>query len=128
MNSTFSQSKWPLLAGAFFVLPSTYFILSAWLHYVLGISLFWEVIAPLFDFPSNKNFGFNINMLIVFGPVLSILLNVRKVLSLQIVSNDEQFDVNASVNKYSGAWLIIIMAMFCLTATCIYLLSENCNC
>ena len=128
MNTTFSQAKWPVVAGALLVLPGFYFIVAAWLNYALGISLFWRVISPLFDLPSNKNFGFNINMLIVFAPVLSILLNLRKVLSLQIISTDTEFYINATLNKYSWGWLIISMAAFCLTAICIYLLGENCNC
>jgi hypothetical protein len=58
-----------LIAGAFLVIPTLYFIFSALLNYGLNIPGPWSLIGPIFEKPGNKQLGLNINMLILLGPV-----------------------------------------------------------
>ncbi|MCW3108171.1 MAG: hypothetical protein JWQ09_2677 [Segetibacter sp.] len=117
-----------LVSGAFLVLPSLYFIVSAWLNYGMGWPALWKVIEPVFDKPENKTFGFNINVLILFGPLVAILINLPQVVHLHFSKSDEEVYVYLSASRFKYSWLIIAAGTFCLGTLFFYLIAENCLC
>ncbi len=128
MKKVLINHPFALSAGFVLVFPALYFIVSAWLNYGLGFSPFWKVIEPIFEKPGNKQFGFNINLLIVFGPLLAILINLPQVMQLHLVAEPEELKVHFAFKKYSWSWIIIAAGTFCLAALFLYLFVENCNC
>lgn len=110
------------------VFPALYFIVSSWLNYGLGFSPFWKVIEPIFEKPENKQFGFNINLLILLGLLLAILVNLPQLMQLHLSTEPEELNVHLAIKKYSWSWMIVGAAIFCLAALFFYLVKENCNC
>lgn len=128
MKKVLINRPFVLLAGFALVFPALYFIVSAWLNYGLGFSPFWKVIEPIFEKPENKQFGFNINLLILMGPLLAILINLPQVMQLHLSTEPEELNVHLAFKKYSWSWMIIGASSFCLAALFFYLIAENCNC
>lgn len=128
MKKLFINRQVALSTGFFLVFPSLYFIVSAWFNYGLGFSPFWKVIEPIFEKPGNRQFGFNINMLILLGPLLAILVNLPQVMQVHLLSKQQEVNVHFAFKKYSWSWIIISAGVFCLAALFLYMLMENCNC
>lgn len=128
MKKLIINRPFAISTGFLLVFPAFYFIVSAWLNYGLGFSSLWKVIEPIFEKPGNKQLGFNINLLILFGPLLAILVNLPQVMQLHLASEPEELNVHFVFKKYSWSWIIIGAAGFCLAALFFYLLMENCNC
>ncbi len=128
MKKLFFNRPFALSAGFTLILPALCFMISASLNYGIGFSLFWKVIEPIFEKPENKQFGFNINLLILFGPLLAILINLPLVMQLYMSHTPEEVNVHFAFKKFSWSWIIIGAGTFCLAALFFYLLVENCNC
>jgi len=117
-----------LLAGWLLVIPSLYFILSALLNYEFGIPGLWSSIASVFEKPGNKQLGLNVNLLILFGPIGAILINLEQVMNIAFKKDASSFNFNIEVRRYSWNWIVIAAGLFCLAAIFLYLLGENCKC
>lgn len=128
MKKLLVNRPFALSTGFLLVFPALYFIVSAWLNYGLGFSMLWKVIEPVFEKPGNKQFGFNINLPILIGPLLAILVNLPQVMQLHSVAEPEELNVHLALKKYSWSCIIISVAAFCLAALFFYLIAENCNC
>ncbi len=117
-----------LLAGWLLVIPSLYFILSALLNYEFGIPGLWSSIESIFEKPENKHLGLNINLLILFGPLVAILINLTQVMNVAFKKDVSSFNFEVEIKRYSYNWIVIVAGLFCLAAIFLYLLGENCNC
>lgn len=110
------------------LLPACYFITSAILHYVFGISQGWQLIQPVFLHPENKSLGININLLIVFGPIASCIISLFQIMHLEISKEDEMLHIKTSFVTKSYYWVIIAVSLLVTGCILLYFLSENCNC
>jgi hypothetical protein len=121
----------PHLAGiiaASLVIPSLYFIISAFLNYGLGVSGPWSLIEPIFERPENKSLGLNINLLIIFGPIAACIISLFQVMQLDWRKEKEHVNINAAFLVRSYHWIIIAASLFCTASLLLYFLGENCNC
>jgi hypothetical protein len=114
-----------LITGLLLIFPTAYFIVSAWLNFSFGYPTFWTVIEPVFLNPANKKMGFNINLLILFGPAVAILINLRQVIQWKVSSSPEALHIQLQVKKYTWNWISIFTATFCLGTLALYLVAEN---
>jgi hypothetical protein len=128
MKKVHLNRQFAFSAGFMLVFPALYFIVSAWLNYGLGFSALWKIIEPIFEKPGNKQFAFIINLLILFGPLLAIFINLPLVMQLFMSRTPEEVNVHFAFKKYGWSWIIIGTGIFCLAALFFYLLVENCNC
>lgn len=110
------------------VLPTFYFLISAFLNYEVGISVLWKPTEVIFEMPSNKSFELNINLLILLGPILSSILSLIRILKWQIVNEAEHFHLAFSIKKYAWSWIPLAISVLCLGALFLYSIAENCNC
>ncbi len=117
-----------LLAGGLLVIPSLYFILSALLNYEFGIPGLWSSIESIFEKPGNKQLGLNINLLILFGPLVAILINLTQVMNVAFKKDVSSFNFEIELKKYSWNWMVIAAGLFCLGALFLYMVGENCKC
>ncbi len=117
-----------LLAGWLLVIPSLYFILSALLNYEFGIPGLWSSIESIFEKPGNKQLGLNVNLLILFGPLGAILINLEQVINIAFKKDASSFHFDIEVRSNSSNWIVIAAGLFCLAAIFLYLLEENCKC
>jgi hypothetical protein len=128
MKKAFLSEQLAGLIAAALVIPSLYFVISAFLNYGLGISGPWSVIEPIFNQPQNKSLGLNINLLIVFGPIAACLISLFQVLQLDWKLEKERLHIKASLFLKSYHWIIIGASLFCICSMLLYFLGENCNC
>ncbi|MBD0365492.1 MAG: hypothetical protein ICV53_05240 [Flavisolibacter sp.] len=115
--------------GLLLSLPTFYFILISVLKYVFNVPLLFDAIEPSMErWGAKEPPGFNINALILFGPLLAFLLNVTAVLRFQIHNSAHNWRMEWFVEKRWGNWLIIILSSLLLLTLFVYALGENCNC
>lgn len=75
-------------------IPCIVFIVAVWLNYALGLSPFRKVIEPIFEKRGNNQFGFNINLLILVGPMLSIPPQSSEGFAASFASGSEELNVD----------------------------------
>ena len=117
------------IASLLLALPTAYFIAISFLKYELAINSPFDTIAPFLERTGiRESLGWNINLLIVFGPVLAFLLLILQLLKMDWQFNKEQFDFHFTIRK---KWFPLLIAGFSLSLLAIlfiYLLGENCHC
>lgn len=117
--------RFTLIAGALLVFPALYFMVAAFLHYEMGVSTLWQPIDPIFENPANKHFGWNINLLILFGPVLALLLNFFSIVKIKWQNEKDQVHLSFSIRKHWVNILIAAVAALVLASIFAYLVAEN---
>ncbi len=124
-----SRSNWLTAAGLLLALPTAYFICISILKYELHIDEPFDVSQPLLErWGIKESLGWNINLVILFGPIICFLLSVFQVLKIKWEFNKEEFNFSFTVHKH---WFPILVAAFCtglLAILFFYLLGENCRC
>ena len=123
------KSNW-LTAGALLLaLPTGYFILAAMLKYELKIEGPFNAIQPsLESWGIKDSLGWNINLLILFGPVLAFLLTIFQVLKIEFHFTKEEFNLQFSLQKIWFPLLVVGFSAGLIAILFFYVLGENCNC
>jgi hypothetical protein len=110
-------------------LPTVYFIIIAVLKYELGIDRPFDAIAPMLESWGIKEaLGWNINLLILFGPLLAFFLTIFQILKIEWYFTKEEFRLNFALKKI---WFPLSLAMLSagvLLILFLYALGENCHC
>ncbi|NJO25861.1 MAG: hypothetical protein HC867_09060 [Bacteroidia bacterium] len=76
----------------------------------------------------KESIGWNINLLILGGPLLAVLLTIFQVLKIEWHFTEENFKLNLTV---VNRWFPILVGLFgagLLAILFFYLLGENCQC
>lgn len=120
--------KWAIALGALFVIPTAYFILISILN-DWGLPYLSEASQPFLQKLGIKDPpGFNINLLILIGPLIALALNLFVVLKIEWHNWREDFSINISIHKHWMNMLLIIIAGILLAVLFFYAIGENCNC
>ena len=129
MKSIISRSKLFWITGLFLSIPTFYFFLASILKYELNTPGLYDTISPaLQSMGLHENFGWNINLLILFGPVLALLLNVLSVIHIRFETTKEKFDCRLSINKSWKNLAVVFFSGLLLLFLFAFLFVENCNC
>lgn len=114
------------IASLLLALPTAYFLAISFLKYELAINFPFDTIAPFLERRGiRESLGWNINLLIVFGPVLAFLLIVLQLLKIDWQFNKEQFDFHFTFKKRWFSLLIAGFSVSLLAILTIYLIGEN---
>lgn len=109
-------------------LPAAYFMLSSFLKFELNINGPFDVVAPLLDrMGVRERLGWNINLLILLGPVAALGLTALQVLKIHWHFNRDEFLFHFSIKKKWFPLLVIAFSCTLLAILAIYLLGENCR-
>lgn len=123
------KSDWPAIAAFLLSLPSAYFIFIAVLKYELNINGPFDSAAPFLERVGiSEPLGFNINLLILFGPLAGFLLAMIAVLSIDWQFTPSLVKFHFTIHR---KWFALLTALFsgCLLAFLgIYFIGENCRC
>jgi hypothetical protein len=123
------KNNWITWAALLLALPTAYFICISILKYRLNINEPFDSSAPLLErWGIKESLGWNINLLILLGPIAGFLLAIFQVLIVKWQFTKEDFHFEFTVMK---RWFPILVAAFSislLTILFFYLLGENCNC
>ena len=122
------HSRLTWIAGSLLALPTGYLIFASLLKFTLGIpGLFDAIEAPLNRMGDNQSLGWNINLLILFGPVLAVLLNLASVLQVHYSINKDEIKISASIKKSPLNIAVAIIASALLACLFLYMIGENCR-
>ena len=128
MQTITSRRYWLSFAALLLVLPSAWFFCINLLNEA-GISGPYNLSQPFFEgLGIKESLGWNINLLILLGPVIALLLSLFQVLVVEWHFTKEQLRLNIILRK---KWLPIIVAglsLLLLATMFLYMLGENCNC
>ena len=120
------KSNWLNALAVCLLTPSVYFIVSSVLKYEFGIHGPFDSIYPFLESTGIKeDFGFNINLLILFGPVLALALAAWQVIRIELFNAKEEFHATITVRKIKFPLFIIFLSGLVLATLAIYLLVEN---
>ncbi len=128
MKTTTFKNNWLIAAALLLSLPTAYFILINVLNEFGSYGLYQATQPTLDSMGIKDGLGWNINLLILFGPVLAFLLTIFQVLKIELRITKEEFLLNLSVQK---RWLPLLVTAFSagvLIILFLYALGENCNC
>ena len=84
--------------------------------------------APLLEsLVANRSFGWNINLLIVGGPLIALLLNVSSILRFEWHMDKSLIDISLQIERRWTNLVIIGLGGLCMLVLFIYLAGENCR-
>ena len=125
MKTTTFKNDWITTAALLLSIPTAYFILVNILN-ERGISGPFESIQPFLERTGiSDGFGFNINLLIVFGPVLALLLTIFQVLKIEWRFTSDEFLLNFAVQKRWFPLLVVLFSIGLAAILVLYFLVEN---
>ena len=128
MQQTINR-KWAILLGILLAGPTAYFILISLLKYALGSPYLFDSAQPLLErLGIKESLGFNINLLILPGPLIAMILNLLAVLKIDWYNQQEMFTVKLSIQKHWWNMVLVIFSGLILVTLFIYALGENCRC
>ena len=114
------------IASLLLALPTAYFICISILKYELGIDQPFDAIAPFLERMGIKEtLGWNINLLILLGPVMAFLLTIFQVLKADWQFTREQFLFHFTIRKKWFPLLVAGFSVSLLAVLTIYLIGEN---
>jgi hypothetical protein len=129
MKTTSFKSDGLTVLALMLALPTAWFILIAVLKYGFGIDGPFDSLAPTLEsWGIKESLGWNINLLILFGPVLAFLLTIFQVLAVEFHLNKEEWRLHFTVQKKWFPLLVAAFSIGLLAILFIYMLGENCKC
>jgi hypothetical protein len=124
---TFKNNGITVIA-ALLVFPTAYFIVANLLNEI-GIPGPYNLIGSLVErFGGQEPLGWNINLLILCGPIVAILLTIFQFVKIEFHSSKEEFLLHFSVQKRWFPIVVTAVSVAVLASILFYMLGENCNC
>ena len=128
MRQTINR-KWAVSIGALLALPTAFFIFISVLKYALGLPFLFDSTQPLLErLGIKESLGFNINLLILFGPLIALFLNLFSVLHIEWLNEKEIFSFKVSIEKHWWNMVLVIFSALLLAVLFFYAIGENCHC
>jgi hypothetical protein len=126
METTNSHHKLLNAVALLLSLPTAYFITISVLKYGLSIEGPFDNATPFLERMGIKeNLGWNINLLILFGPLIAFLLTIFQVLKINWKFTREQFEFHFAIRKKWFPLMVAVLSGGLLLTLFIYLLGEN---
>lgn len=121
--------KWAIAFGALLGFPAAYFIMISILKYAFNISYLFDASQPFLERLGIKEaLGFNINLLILLGPLTALLINLFAVLTIGWQNDKDRFSIQFSIQKHWWNIMLVILSGILLAVLFVYALGENCRC
>ena len=126
-TGTLPQSNWLTTAGLILALPATYFIGANFLN-ELGISGPYNAIDSFIEqMGGQEPLGWNINLLILLGPIIALFISVFQVMSIEWNFTKEQFQFNIRIQRKGFPIFVALLSIGLLAILFVYLIAENYN-
>jgi hypothetical protein len=121
--------NWLSAAALLLALPTAYFVLIAVLKYIFNVDGPFDSLWPTLEqWGAKEPLGWNINLLILFGPVIALIIAATQVLKIRFQFNKEQFDFHIQIRKHWFALFVAVFSGGLLVLLFWYAAGENCNC
>ena len=124
-----TKQKWITWTALLLSLPTAYFFLINILKDQFGVSGPYDASDPILQkLGISESLGWNINLLILLGPVAALLLSIFQVLKIKWEFTKEQIEFHFAIRRRWFPLLVAAVSISLLAILCLYLLGENCNC
>ena len=124
-----TKQKWITWAALLLALPTAYFLFVNILNEAFGVRGPYDAIDPFLQRVGiRESLGWNINLLILLGPIAAFLLTIFQVLQIRWAFTKEHFEFHFSIRR---RWFALLTAAFSISLIAIlflYLVGENCKC
>jgi hypothetical protein len=128
MKTMIFKNRTLTIIAAMLALPTVYFITANLLN-EMGIPGPYNVIGSFVENTGGREpLGWNINLLILCGPIVAILLTVFQFVKIEFHSSKEEFLLHFSIMKRWFPIIVTVMSVAVLVLIFFYMLGENCNC
>jgi hypothetical protein len=115
-------------AGLALALPAAYFISISILKFGLGVDGPYDASEPLLvKMGLKQSLGWNINLLILFGPIAAFFLAIFQVLKFEWKFGREHFYFQFTIKKKLLPLLVVAFSVSVLAVLFIYIVGENCR-
>lgn len=126
MEQTRSHFKFLNAIALLFALPTAYFILISLLKYVFNMPGPFDSATPFLERMGIKeSIGWNINLLILFGPLIAFWITLFQVLKINFQFSKVQFDFHFTIRKKWFPLMVAILSGGLLVTLFLYLVGEN---
>lgn len=126
MEATTRRFTWLNVIALLLALPTAYFIFISVLKYALNVDGPFDSATPFLErMGIQESIGWNINLLILFGPLIAFIITILQVLHFRWQFSKEQFEFHFSIQK---KWFPLLLSVFSgglLLTLFIYLIGEN---
>ncbi|HMK26245.1 MAG TPA: hypothetical protein VK483_09470 [Chitinophagaceae bacterium] len=126
METNIRRYTWLNVLSLLLALPTAYFILISVLKYGLNVDGPYDNATPFLErMGIQEDLGWNINLLILFGPLIAFLLTIFQTLQINWKFSKEEFEFHFTIRK---KWFPLAVAVFSgglLLTLFIYLVGEN---
>jgi hypothetical protein len=127
-TETLSKSNWLTAGGLLLALPTGYFIFIALLKYGLGINAPFDSAQPFLErIGIKESMGWNVNLLIVFGPFIALFISLFQVLAVEWNFNKEKITLHFTFQKKWFPLVVAVLSAGLLATLFFYMLGENCR-
>ncbi len=127
-TKTSGRFQWLNMVALLLILPATCFIGISVLKYNFGVNGPYDFIGPFFENrDSQEPLGWNINLLILSGPIIAIVMALLQVLTIEWNISKEQFRFQFTVQKRWIPLTLISISGLALASLFFYLVGENGN-
>lgn len=128
MRTTTFKNNGITAIAAILAFPTAYFIIANLLNEI-GIPGPYNLIASFVEHNGGREpLGWNINLLILCGPIVAILLTFFQFVKIEFHSTKEEFLLHFSIQKRWFPILVTVASVAVLASIFFYMLGENCNC
>lgn len=129
MQTKYAKPNLITIAALLLVMPTAFFITISILKYQLNINAPYDAVNPLLlSLGIAKPLGWNINLLILFGPAIALLLTFFQVIKIKWDMGHDDFLLAISIQKRWWPLVIIVLNTGILSFLFLYFLGENCIC
>ena len=126
METTFHRYKWLNVLSLLLALPTAFFISISVLKYVFNVDgPFDNATTFLERMGIKESIGWNINLLILFGPLIAFLITIFQVLKINWQFAKEQFEFHFTIRKKWFPLMVAILSGGILLILFFYLVGEN---
>ena len=115
------------MASLLLALPTAYFLGISVLKYEMGIDAPFDTAAPFLERMGIKeSLGWNINLLILLGPLVAVVLSIFQVLKIKFQFIQNHFLFQFILKKRWSPLLVAAFSVSLPVVLFIYLAGENC--
>jgi hypothetical protein len=127
MKTILSTSRPLLVLAILLAFPAAWVIVTSILKFELGVNEPFDSSRPFLEsLGINESFGWNINLLILLGPIGAFLLAIFQVLRVEWKFTKQHFHFSFTIHKGWFALLVAGFSISVLAALTLYLFAENC--
>lgn len=129
MKKELLDPVWSFWVGTLLTIPAFYFLLASLLKYVAGVPGLLDAVQPSMEaWGSAEPLGWNINAVLIFGPLIATGLNLFAVMHAAVEKEREGLHIQIRLFCNWWNWSIILINGFVLVTFFLYALAENCTC